>query len=313
MTALRSGSPAGTPPGPPDVGVPVHDVLTAPPPRRPRRTGTRTGVLLFVARHSLAIALSAMFLAPVFFLILTSFMTAHQSLTSNLWPTSWHPENYVAVFSKTPLPKYLLNTAIYAVLATVFMLLSSVPAAYALSKLRWRGRNLTFLAIICMMMLPPQVTTVPLYLMWANWGLTGSLWPLILPMLLGDAFSIFLLRQFLMTVPDEYLDAARVDGCGEWATLLRVVLPMAKPGIAATAMFQFFYAWNDYYGPLLYTSENESAWTLSLGLASFRTLHAVQWNLLTAATLLTMVPIVIVFFFAQKAFVQGVTLTGVKG
>ena len=313
MTALRSGSPAGTPPGPPDVGVPVHDVLTAPPPRRPRRTGTRTGVLLFVARHSLAIALSAMFLAPVFFLILTSFMTAHQSLTSNLWPTSWHPENYVAVFSKTPLPKYLLNTAIYAVLATVFMLLSSVPAAYALSKLRWRGRNLTFLAIICMMMLPPQVTTVPLYLMWANWGLTGSLWPLILPMLLGDAFSIFLLRLFLMTVPDEYLDAARVDGCGEWATLLRVVLPMAKPGIAATAMFQFFYAWNDYYGPLLYTSENESAWTLSLGLASFRTLHAVQWNLLTAATLLTMVPIVIVFFFAQKAFVQGVTLTGVKG
>ena len=274
---------------------------------------TRTRLLVFVARHSIAIALSIMFLAPVGFLILTSFMTSDQSLTSNLWPASWHPENYADVFARTPMGKYLLNTAIYAVLATAFMLLASVPAAYALAKLRWRGRHLVFLAIVCMMMLPPQVTTVPLYLLWATWGLTGSLWPLILPMLLGDAFSIFLLRQFLVTIPDEYLDAARVDGCGEWRALLRVVLPMARPGIAAAAMFQFFYAWNDYYGPLLYTSENESAWTLSLGLASFRTLHAVQWNLLTAATLLTMVPIVLVFFFAQKAFVQGVTLTGVKG
>jgi multiple sugar transport system permease protein len=193
------------------------------------------------------------------------------------------------------------------------MLLASVPAAYALAKLRWRGRTAVFVAIVCMMMLPPQVTTVPLYLMWANYGLTGTLWPLVLPMLLGDAFSIFLLRQFMLTIPDEYLDAARVDGCGEWRTLLRVVLPMARPGIAAAAMFQFFYSWNDYYGPLLYTSENESAWTLSLGLASFRTLHAVEWNIVSAATLLTMLPVVVVFFFAQKAFVQGVTLTGVKG
>lgn len=312
MTALTHDSASGGLPGPPGGGVLGRDVLTAPAPRRPRRR-TRTEVLLFVARHSIAIALSLMFLAPVVFLVLTSFMTSDQSLTSNLWPTSWHPENYADVFARTPMAKYLLNTAVYAVLATLFMLLSSVPAAYALAKLRWRGRNLTFVAIVCMMMLPPQVTTVPLYLMWANWGLTGSLWPLILPMLLGDAFSIFLLRQFLVTIPDEYLDAARVDGCGEWRALLRVVLPMARPGIAAAAMFQFFYAWNDYYGPLLYTSENESAWTLSLGLASFRSLHAVQWNLLTAATLLTMVPIMLVFFFAQKAFVQGVTLTGVKG
>ena len=295
-----------------DGGPALQKVLTAPA-RRRRRRRTRAEMLFFVARHSIAIALSLMFLAPVFFLVLTSFMTDNQSLTSNLWPTTWHPENYADVFSRTPLPKYLLNTIIYAVLATLFMVLASVPAAYALAKLRWRGRNVIFLAIICMMMLPPQVTTVPLYLMWARWGLTGSLWPLILPMLLGDAFSIFLLRQFLLTVPDEYLDAARVDGCGEWGTLLRVVVPMAKPGIAAAAMFQFFYAWNDYYGPLLYISENESAWTLSLGLASFRSLHAVQWNLLTAATLLTMAPIVVVFFFAQKAFVQGVTLTGVKG
>jgi multiple sugar transport system permease protein len=280
-------------------------------PRRIRRR--RTPLLIGIAEHSLAIALSAAFLAPIVFLLLTSFMSSDQTLTADLWPRSWHPSNYVDVFRRTPLPSYLLNTMLYATTATAFMLLASVPAAYALAKLRWRGRSATFVAIICVMMLPPQVVTVPLYLMWANIGLTGSLWPLILPMLAGDAFSIFLLRQFMVTIPDEYLDASRVDGCGEWRTLLRVVLPMARPGIAAAGMFQFFYAWNDYYGPLLYTSENEGAWTLSLGLASFKSLHNVEWHLVSAATLLTMVPVVVVFFMAQKAIVAGVTLTGVKG
>ncbi|NUR24248.1 MAG: carbohydrate ABC transporter permease [Catenulispora sp.] len=254
-----------------------------------------------------------MFLAPVLFLALTSFMTSDQTFTSDLWPHSWHPENYVAVFSKTPLLKYLWNTVLYACLSTGFLLLSSIPAAYGLAKLRWRGRGLTMTLIICMMMLPAQVTTVPLYMLWASAHLTGTLWPLILPMLCGDAFSIFLLRQFLVTIPDEYLDAARMDGCGEWRTLLRVVVPMARPGIAATAMFSFFFAWNDYYGPLLYTSENDENWTISLALASFRSLHHVEWHLVSAATLITMVPVIVLFFLAQKAFVQGVTLTGVKG
>ncbi|MGC9666838.1 carbohydrate ABC transporter permease [Planosporangium sp. 12N6] len=272
-----------------------------------------SGVLVWVARHSVAIACAIMFLTPVGYLVLISLMSSDQALTSDYWPRTWHPENYVRVLSSTPLPRYLLNTVIYAVLATGLMLLASVPAAYALAKLRWRGRNAMFLTVVCMMMLPPQVVTVPLYLMWARYGLTGSLWPLIIPMLFGDAFSIFLLRQFLLTIPPEYLDAARVDGCGEWRALLRVVIPMARPGIAAAALFQFFYAWNDYYGPLLYTSENESNWTLSLGLASFHSVHHVDWNLVTAATVLTMAPIIVIFFFAQRAFVQGVTLTGVKG
>ncbi|MEV6598780.1 carbohydrate ABC transporter permease [Actinoplanes sp. NPDC051346] len=292
--------------------------LAAPPvapaaPATTDRRERRQRRLAWIARHSIAIALAVMFLTPVGYLVLLSVMTSDQALTSDYWPNTWHFENYVRVFEVTPLPRYLLNTVIYAAAATVLMLLSSVPAAYALAKLRFRGRNAVFLAVICVMMLPPQVVTVPLYLMWARYGLTGSLAPLILPMLFGDAFCIFLMRQFLLTIPSEYLDAARVDGCGEWRTLLRVVLPMARPGIAAAALFQFFYAWNDYYGPLLYTSENENSWTLSLGLASFHGVHHVDWNLVTAATVLAMLPIVVVFFFAQKAFVQGVTLTGVKG
>ncbi|GID97688.1 carbohydrate ABC transporter permease [Amorphoplanes digitatis] len=277
------------------------------------RRARRQNRLAWIGRHSIAIALAVMFLTPVVYLVLISLMTSEQALTSDYWPNSWHPENYVRVFEVTPLPRYLLNTMLYALTATAFMLLSSVPAAYALAKLRFRGRNLLFLVIICVMMLPPQVVTVPLYLMWARNGLTGSLWPLVIPTLFGDAFAIFLLRQFLLTIPQEYLDAAKVDGCGEWRTLIRVVLPMARPGIAAAGLFQFFYCWNDYYGPLLYTSENEQAWTLSLGLASFHSVHHVDWNLVIAATVLTMAPIIVVFFFAQRAFVQGVTLTGVKG
>ena len=280
----------------------------------PRRgTMVRERWLVVVARNSVAIAAALIFVAPFVFVVLMSFMTSDQALTSNLWPTTWHPENFVDIFTKMPMFDYLVNTMTYALLATGFMLLSSVPAAYALAKLKWRGSTAVFVVVICMMMLPPQVVTVPLYLMWSNAGLTGTLWPLILPMLVGDAFSIFLLRQFLMTIPDTVLDAARIDGCSEWQVLLRVVVPMAKPGIAATAIFQFFYAWNDYYGPLLYTSEEQANWTLSIALSQFKTLHHVEWNLVMAATLLVMAPVIVVFFFAQKAFVQGVTLTGVKG
>ncbi|GAB1515611.1 carbohydrate ABC transporter permease [Actinophytocola sp. KF-1] len=283
-------------------------------PALPRRgTMVREPWLVVVARNSVAIAAALIFLAPFAFVVLMSFMTSDQALTSNLWPTTWHPENFVDIFTKMPMFDYLVNTMTYALLATGFMLLSSVPAAYALAKLTWRGSTAVFVVVICMMMLPPQVVTVPLYLMWSNAGLTGTLWPLILPMLVGDAFSIFLLRQFLMTIPDAVLDAARIDGCSEWQVLLRVVVPMARPGIAATAIFQFFYAWNDYYGPLLYTSEEQANWTLSIALSQFKTLHHVEWNLVMAATLLVMAPVIVVFFLAQKAFVQGVTLTGVKG
>ncbi len=295
---------AVTTPSRPVVATPQN---TAPAADRRRR------FLLWVAERSLVIALCAIFVGPILAMVLTAFMSNQQALTSNLWPTSWHPENFVEVFRQAPMLRYLLNSLMYAGLATTFMLLSSIPVAYALSRLRWRGRHIGLVLVIMMMMLPPQVTVVPMYIMWARFELTGTLWPLILPNLLGDAFSIFLLRQFLMTIPQEYSDAARVDGCSEWRVLTRVILPMAKPAIAATAMFMFFYTWNDYFGPLLYASENPENWTVSLGLASFRGVHQVQWNLTMAATVLVMLPIVVVFAFAQKAFVEGVNLTGVKG
>jgi multiple sugar transport system permease protein len=167
--------------------------------------------------------------------------------------------------------------------------------------------------VVAMMLLPPQVLVVPMYLIWADLKLTGTIWPLVLPLLFGDAFAIFLLRQFLLTIPEEYANAARMDGCSELQVLLKVVLPLMRPALAAVGLFTFFYAWNDYYGPLIYVSERPEHWTLSLGLATFKTVHAVQWNLTMAATLIVMAPLIIVFFFAQKALIEGVTLTGVKG
>lgn len=296
--------------------------LTAPPAattsraetdRRDNRRARRRRRLSWVADHAVGIALAIVFLSPFVFIFLQSMMTSTQALTGDLWPQTWHPENYVDVFTKAPMLTYLRNTVFYAALATVLMLVSSIPAAYALSRLQWKGRNVALVIVLMMMMLPPQVTQVPIYVMWTKLHLTGTLWPLILPNLLGDAFSIFLLRQFFLTIPQEYADAARVDGCSEWRVMTRVVLPMAKPGIAATAMFLFFYCWNDFYGPLLYTSENPDNWTISLGLASFRNLYQVQWNLTMAATILAMIPVLVVFFLAQKVFVEGITLTGVKG
>ncbi len=281
---------------------------------RPAARGPRGRVILYwIATHALAVALSLMFLGPLVFVALTAVMGNDQALTGDLWPRTWNWANFADVFARSRLLAWLGNTFLYAGLGTAFMLLSSIPVAYAMARFRFRGRRLAFLAVITMMMLPPQVVAVPVYLVWARLDLTGTLWPLILPMLFGDAFSIFLLRQFLVSIPREYTEAARVDGCSDFRTLVKVILPMARPAIAAVGLFQFFYCWNDYYGPLLYAHTNEASWTLSLGLASFRALHSVQWNLTMAATLLVMAPVIIVFFFAQKVFIEGVTLTGVKG
>lgn len=281
--------------------------------RKPPAPVRRRRFLLAVANHSLLISAAIVFLAPFVFITLTALMTNGQALSSRLWPHpfAWH--NFVDVFTTAPLWRWALNTLEYSTLATLGLLVSSVPVAYALARMRWRGREAAFLVVLIALMLPPQVSVVPLYVMWAKLGLVGTLWPVILPNWLGDAFSIFLLRQFFRTIPEEYIDAARIDGCGELRILTTVVLRLAKPAIAAVALFSFLYTFNDFFLPLLYTGETPNNWVLSIGLSEFRSLHQVQWNLTMAATLLVMAPVIVVFFLAQKAFVEGVTLTGVKG
>jgi multiple sugar transport system permease protein len=283
-------------------------------PARSQQTVLPRAALEWLALHALAVAAALFFVLPFVFVALTALMSDQQTLTRNLWPQTWEWHNLADVWRTPGFAVWWRNTLLYAASGTVLTLVSSIPVAYALAHFRFRGRNVAMMVIVATMMLPPQVVIVPMYLFWAKQlHLSGTLWPLIIPLAFGDAFSIFLLRQFLLTVPKEYVEAAKVDGCGDFRALLRVVLPMARPAIAAVALFQFFYCWNDYFGPQIYTSENPAAWTLSYGLESFKSAHHTNWNLTMAATLLVMAPVVVVFFLAQKAFIEGITLTGVKG
>jgi multiple sugar transport system permease protein len=287
----------------------------------PRRTPSplpaeqrRRRALEWVAVHTVAVTAALFFVLPFVFVGLTAVMSDQQTLTTQLWPNQWEWHNLVDVWRTPGFATWWRNTIEYALVGTALTLVSSIPVAYALAHFRFRGRNLAMMVVVATMMLPPQVVIVPMYLFWAKQlHLSGTLWPLIIPLAFGDAFSIFLLRQFLLTVPREYIEAAKVDGCGDLRALLRVVVPMCRPAIAAVALFQFFYCWNDYFGPQIYTSENPAAWTLSYGLGTFKSAHHTNWNLTMAATLMVMAPVIIVFFLAQKAFIEGVTLTGVKG
>ncbi|MGW1886427.1 carbohydrate ABC transporter permease [Streptomyces sp. NPDC001970] len=279
-----------------------------------RRAARRRAALEWIAVHSLAVAAALFFLLPFVFVFLTAVMSDRQALTRDLWPHTWEWGNFATVWNTPGFLTWWRNTLLYAGLGTVLAVASSLPVAYALAKFRFRGRNAMMMLVIAAMMLPPQVIIVPMYLFWAKQlDLAGTLWPLIIPFAFGNAFTIFLMRQFLLTIPREYTEAAKIDGCGEFRTMIKVVLPMARPAIAASALFHFFYCWNDYFGPQIYASENPAAWTLSYGLESFKGAHHTDWNLTMAATVLVMAPVITVFFFAQKAFVEGVTLTGVKG
>ncbi len=282
--------------------------------RVPPSDAKRRRRLISVGNHALAITFAAMFVAPFAFVVLTSLMTQHQALSRDLWPHPFRWSNYRTIFRDAPILRYTWNTVVYAGLASLGVVLSSVPVAYALSRMRWHGRQAVFLIVIATMMLPAQVTIVPLYIIFARLGWLGSLKPLIVPAFFGDAFSIFLLRQFFMTIPEELIDAARVDGANEFQIMWNVVVKLAKPAIAAVALFEFLYAWNDFFGPLLYANNNQNIFTLSVGLQNFTSAHrAVLFNLQMAASVVFMLPVIVLFLFAQKAFIQGITLTGVKG
>ena len=286
-------------------------------PRTRQRTAEarRRAFLTTVANHAVAIALTAAFVLPLFFVVTTSLMTQQQALNPHdLIPHPFQWRNYTDIFSEEPILRYGWNTLVYAGLATLGVVLSSVPVAYALSVIKWRGQRVVFLLVISTMMLPSQVTIVPLFLLFKQFGWIGSLKPLIVPAFLGDAFSIFLLRQFFLTIPSELVDAARVDGANEFQIMWHIVVKVAKPAIAAVGLFQFLYCWNDFFGPLIYSLNNDKIWTLSVGLQQFTTIHrGVLWNQQMAASVVFMLPVIILFLIAQKAFIEGITLTGVKG
>ena len=302
-------------------GVPIATATTARPisaaaarTRRPIPPAVRRRRFLTeVGNHAALIAVSIMFLLPMAFIVLTALMTDSQAKTPDFWPHPFQWGNFLDVFDRIPLLRYTLNTVTISTLATVGVVVSCIPVAYALSRMRWRGRNASFLVVLSTIMLPVQVTIVPLYILFVRFGWIGTMKPLIVPLFFGDAFTIFLLRQFFLTIPSELSDAARVDGASEFQIMTRVIVPLAKPAIAAVALFQFLYSWNDFFSPLLFLIQDPDKWTLSLALSEFRSQYHVEWNLTMAAAVLFVMPVIILFFLAQRAFIEGVTLTGTKG
>lgn len=207
---------------------------------------------------------------------------------------------------------YFKNSLIIAFFTIVGTLLSNTPVAYAFARIRFPGRDLLFIIVLATMMLPYQVTMIPLYLFfndYLHWG--NSFLPLLVPAFFANAYDVFLLRQFFRTIPEEMCDAARVDGASEWQIFTRIVLPLSVPVIATVTVFTFLYAWNDFTAPLLFLNSPDK-FTMALGLRDFQSQRTMIWNQLMAASVVFTIPIVIAFFFAQKTFIQGIKLTGSK-
>lgn len=266
-----------------------------------------------IAAHSGAITLGVMFIFPLYLVFVISVMSFDQASNRDLWPNPFIWENYVEVFNAVPFLKWTWNTFFISFMTMVGTVISSVPPAYALSHLQWKGRQATFVLILSTMMLPGQVTMIPVYIIFSKLGWIPSMLPLIVPSFFAGAFSIFLLRQFFVSIPEELTDAARIDGCSEFQLLIKIIVPLAKPAISAIGLFAFLGSWNDFFGPLLYLVENQDLWTLGIGLNEFRSLHHVETSMMMTASALFMLPVIIIFFFAQRVFIEGVTLTGVKG
>jgi len=260
------------------------------------------------------IAAAALFALPLVWMILSSFKPASQ-LTEDPYtflPSRWQWSNYPEALASLPYLRYLRNSLILCTGSVIGSVFSCSMVAYGFSRLRWRGRDLVFGLVIATMLLPWHVTMVPRFLLLRELGLYNSLAALIVPTFLGDAFFIFLLRQFFLTIPDELSEAARLDGLGEWGIFTRIILPLSKPALATVALFQFIASWNDFNGPLLYLSDPRK-FPLAYGLEQFVSSYSDQTHLLLAASVLFTLPMVVLFLFAQQTFLKGIATTGIKG
>jgi multiple sugar transport system permease protein len=264
--------------------------------------------------HIALLILTILWLFPFVWMLLSSFKNADETFHKQTFlPHLWYFQNYPQALTYIPYLRYTLNTFIIAGANVLGTLLSCTPPAYALARLRWPGRDFLFVIVLSTMLLPYPVTIIPLYVVFANLGLVNTFWPLIIPGFFGNAFYIFLLRQFFRGIPAELNDAGLVDGASELTIFLRIIIPLSGPVIAVVALLTFLANWTDFFGPLLYLQGDSSLWTLSLGLRDFQSAHFIAWGPLMAASVMFMLPVILLFLVAQRTFVQGIALTGLKG
>ena len=264
--------------------------------------------------HTALLLLLLVFLGPFFWLVSTSFKTdaAMFRLPPQWWPNPVTFEHYQNVFVLLPFFRYMLNTLIIVVVSTTGTLISCSMAAYAFSRLHWPDRAMFFGLVLATMMIPGQVTSIPLFILFSEIHWIDTFLPLTVPSFFGSAFFIFLLRQFFATLPEELLEAARLDGAGEWQIFQRIVLPLSKPALLTVTIFSVLGAWNDFMGPLIYLT-SESKRTLALGLAHLNSVQSTEWGVLMAAALIMTLPAILLFLVAQRFFIEGIALTGTKG
>ena len=261
-----------------------------------------------------AFALGITFFLPLAWLVSSSLKTPQQIFQM---PPVWIPKpvmwsNYIRALTAERFDIYFKNTMILAVTTSFGVTISSTMVAYGFSRIEWPGRDVVFLFVLSTMMIPFAVTMIPLYVTFSKIGWVGTYLPLIVPYFTGSTFSIFLLRQFFRTIPQDLTDAAKIDGCSELGIMWRIMLPLARPAIAVVVLFRVLGAWGDFTEPLIYV-QRISQYTLSLGLMMFEGMYVTQWELLMAATTAVMLPTLIVFFLAQRTFIEGITFTGLKG
>ncbi|MFD2082842.1 multiple sugar transport system permease protein [Actinopolymorpha cephalotaxi] len=266
-----------------------------------------------LTHHLILILISLAFLAPFLVMITTAFKTSGDifRVPPRLLPDHWVLGNFAEAVQAMPFLRYLANTVLLVVVNVAGTLISCPLVAYGLAKLHWRGRSTVFGTVLATMMLPAQVTFIPLYLLWDRLGAVGTLWPLIIPAFFGSPFYIFLLRQFFTGVPDSLREAGLIDGASEFRVYLQLILPQAKAAIATVAVFQFVATWTDFLLPLIYLNSQEN-YTLSIGLYNFFGEHGVAWGPLMAACLVFTLPALAIFMVAQRYFVQGISVTGIK-
>ncbi|MEM7032455.1 MAG: carbohydrate ABC transporter permease [Chloroflexota bacterium] len=290
--------------------VPQQGEMSSASPVRSRRNR----ILAELFQQAVLIIFGIAFMLPFAWMVSSSLKTDGEifRLPVTLIPDQLQFSNYVEAVQAIDFFNYLGNSFEYALWGTVGAVVSNVFIAYGFARVRWPGRDIVFIVVISTMMLPFQVRMIPLYVFFAKLGWLNSLLPLIVPIFFGNAFYIFMLRQFMITLPAELDDAARIDGCNELGIFWRIVLPLSKPAIITVAIFELLHTWNDFLGPLIYLRDPDS-YTLAIGLQLYFTQYGAEWALLMAAATMFTLPMVIVFFVAQRTFIEGIALTGIKG
>lgn len=252
---------------------------------------------------------SLLVLSPLWWMIITSVKTMQEVMTypPTLWPDSWNWSNYIRTWEAAPFDLYTINTLTITILVVIGNVFVNSFIAYGFAKVPFKGRNALFAVVLSTMMIPGFVTLIPQYVLFAKLQWLNTYFPLVVPAFFGSAFNIFLLRQFYMTIPDELIEAAKMEGASHFWIWWKIGLPLTKPALATVAIFSFNGAWNDFLGPLLYVND-ENLYTLQLGLQVFKGQMSTQWNYLMAGSLLVLLPVILLFFFFQKYFIQGINL-----